>query len=121
MFAEESLETCLICAQETGEIPPQESDSAANWLGMLRPVFVTAWCFRCLGKYPPRLAEHLCKCSLRCRCSARMPVSCTSQGLAPTLSPASVSHTQNHHLILLVMLAILFLKVLWVLCRKNKR
>lgn len=83
MFAEESLETRLICTQETGEIPPQESDSAANWLGMLRPVFVTACCFRCLGKHPLSLAEHLCKCSLRCRCSAQTPFLLHIGGINP--------------------------------------
>lgn len=83
MFAEESLETRLVCTQETGEIPPQESDSAANWLGMLRPVFVTACCFRCLGKHPLSLAEHLCKCSLRCRCSAQTPFLPHIGGISP--------------------------------------
>lgn len=34
MFAEESLEAHRIHTQETGEIPPQESHSAANWPGM---------------------------------------------------------------------------------------
>ena len=89
MFAEESLETHLLHAQEPGEIPPQEPAAAASWLGMLRPGFATAQCFRCLGKRPPSLAEHLHEC----RCSA--PTPWMSEGSALTLSPASVSLHSN--------------------------
>lgn len=59
VLAEESLEMCLICSQETGEIPPQESHLAANWLGMLQLGFGAAWCFRCPGKRSPAMQSSL--------------------------------------------------------------
>lgn len=131
MFAEESLETRLVCTQETGEIPPQESDSAANWPGMLRPVFVTACCFRCLGKHPLSLQSISASAACAAGAQPKRLFFRTSEGLAPTLSPASVSHTQNPHLILLVMLTVLFSfflfpptpppQAFWALCRKNTK
>jgi len=103
MFAEESLETHLLHAQEPGEIPPQEPAAAASWLGMLRPGFATAQCFRCLGKRPPSLAEHLTSAGAQPQhpgCQRDQPLRC----LLPQFP-----YIQTPHFILLGMLtALLF-------------